>query len=105
MDALQIAGFIDRHGETVTVSRAGVSPDATVKAKIIRGVPETFAGDKHVARHKLTIAAGDSGWGSWPVPPRGGDVVAFDGRDHTIDGAKSAKVGEDGALYHVTVIG
>lgn len=105
MDPLQLAAFIQRHGETVTISRDGVSPDASVKAKVRQGVPEDFVGDKHVARHTLTIAAADAGWGSWPVPPVAGDRITFDGRPHLVDGVRAPKLGEDRALYALTIIG
>lgn len=105
MDPAGTAAFIQRRGRTVVVKRAGVTPDAIVKAKVLHGTPETLAGDRELARHLLTFAAADPGWASWPVPPIAGDHVVFDGRTHLIDGAKTPSDGEDQMLHVVTTIG
>lgn len=103
MDAHSVGEMVLREGQTVTVTRGATS--ATVKAKIREGTPETVAGDRHVARHKLTFTPIDPGWAGFPVPPLAGDTVAFDGRDHLLDGVKSPKSGDETLLYVATSIG
>ena len=103
MDAQSVGDMVMAMGETVTVARGAAS--AQVKAKIRDGAPEDVPADRHVASHRLVMAAADPGWSGFPVPPAPGDTVAFAGRTHLVTGVRVPKLGEAATLYVATITG
>ena len=104
--ARRVATSIEKHGDTMTMSRDGEGTTVTVKGRRLAGSTAEIAGSAAQQQFRVRISPIGLAASAWAIKaPLRHDTLTIDGRDREVMDAEP--LGDSGvvALYELEVVG